>query len=49
MARAALMRCETRGGHYREDFPERQDAAWAGPIVIRSEDGKPCLRRGCFA
>jgi L-aspartate oxidase len=30
LARAALLREETRGSHWREDFPERDDAHWAG-------------------
>ena len=49
MAQTALLRRETRGGHYREDFPERQDSAWAGPIVIRSDGGKPSLSLERFA
>lgn len=28
IARAALWREESRGGHYRQDFPERDDAGW---------------------
>src|SRR5262249_31786230 len=28
MAEAALQRQESRGGHYREDFPARDDARW---------------------
>jgi L-aspartate oxidase len=28
MARAALWREESRGGHYREDFPQRDDVRW---------------------
>jgi L-aspartate oxidase len=47
MTRAALMRTETRGGHFREDFPERVDG-WTCPIFIRREDGKPCLSKGRF-
>jgi L-aspartate oxidase len=30
LAQAALLREETRGSHWREDFPERDDAHWAG-------------------
>jgi fumarate reductase (CoM/CoB) subunit A len=48
MARAALLRAETRGGHFREDFPAR-DEAWAGPLFIRRENGKACLSKGRFA
>jgi L-aspartate oxidase len=28
VARAALRREESRGGHYRSDFPERDDQHW---------------------
>ena len=28
MSRAALRREESRGGHYRTDFPERRDDVW---------------------
>ncbi|XVQ10410.1 L-aspartate oxidase [Spirillospora sp. CA-255316] len=30
---AARRREETRGSHWREDFPERDDAAWSGHLV----------------
>jgi succinate dehydrogenase/fumarate reductase flavoprotein subunit len=34
MARPALLREESRGGHYREDFPERDDGNWLQAITI---------------
>ena len=33
IARAALRRQESRGGHYREDFPERDDLHWRVHLV----------------
>lgn len=35
VASAALIRQESRGGHYRTDFPERDDAHWRRHIVFR--------------
>ncbi|TDC87835.1 L-aspartate oxidase, partial [Actinomadura sp. 7K507] len=32
---AARRRDETRGSHWREDFPERADGAWRGHLVTR--------------
>ncbi|TAK29359.1 MAG: hypothetical protein EPO21_21625 [Chloroflexota bacterium] len=40
MASVDLMRTESRGSHYREDFPERDDANWACSIVSKKTDGK---------
>jgi succinate dehydrogenase/fumarate reductase flavoprotein subunit len=40
MARAALMRAESRGSHYREDYPQRDDARWEKSIVTRRVDGR---------
>ena len=39
--KAALMREETRGQHYREDFPNRDDKSWLKWIVIEEKDGVP--------
>jgi len=41
--RAALMREESRAGHTREDFPERDDANWFKWITVQEKDGQPHL------
>lgn len=44
-ARASLLRTETRAGHYREDYPERNDAEWLQWIrASKGQDG-PVLRK----
>jgi succinate dehydrogenase/fumarate reductase flavoprotein subunit len=47
MARAALLRRESRGSHYREDFPHRDDERWLTSIGWRSASGRaePVLAR----
>ena len=40
MARAALLRTESRGSHYREDFPQRDDANWQQSIITRQVGGR---------
>jgi L-aspartate oxidase len=34
LTQAALLRAETRGSHWREDFPLRDDADWAGHVDL---------------
>jgi succinate dehydrogenase/fumarate reductase flavoprotein subunit len=41
--RAALMREESRAGHFREDFPQRDDKNWFKWITIQQKYGKPQL------
>lgn len=38
-AKAALLREESRGGHYREDFPNRDDVIWRKHIIQSIKDG----------
>lgn len=38
LAHAALARKESRGGHYREDFPERNDKDFGVPMVLNTDN-----------
>ncbi len=40
---AALVREETRGSHWREDFPDRDDEDWSGHVDITLAGGRPVL------
>lgn len=39
LVEAARLREETRGSHWREDFPDPDDARWAGHVDVRMEAG----------
>ena len=38
LAESARQREETRGSHWREDFPERDDARWSGHFDVTLGD-----------
>ncbi|MBA7678316.1 MAG: FAD-binding protein, partial [Calditrichaeota bacterium] len=38
--RASLFRTESRGCHYREDFPSRSDPDWLAWVLLREENGE---------
>lgn len=44
VAQAALARTESRGHHYRFDYPERDDKNWLRHTVVTWEDGELRLR-----
>jgi L-aspartate oxidase len=46
---AAQEREETRGSHWREDHPERDDTAWQRHLDVTMTDGVPRLPEGAPA
>jgi succinate dehydrogenase/fumarate reductase flavoprotein subunit len=38
--RASLLRTESRGSHFREDYPRRDDPAWLAWVKLRDAEGK---------
>ena len=43
--RSSLFRTESRGNHYREDYPRRDDPNWLAWIKLKKEDGRMKLSR----
>jgi succinate dehydrogenase / fumarate reductase flavoprotein subunit len=46
IALGALHRRETRGSHYRLDFPQRDDKEWLKHTLVSLEGGKPKVAHG---
>ncbi len=42
---SALLRTESRGSHFRSDYPEENNSEWLQNIVIRKTDSGFCLER----
>jgi len=40
MLRASIFRAESRGSHYREDYPRRDDPNWLAWVKLKEENGK---------
>ena len=45
VGRAALMREESRGAHYRVDYPKRDDQKWLNHIVVKMDKQKELIFR----
>ena len=45
MAAAALQRTETRGAHYRQEFPERNDEEWSANLYVRKDGDRPRVEK----
>jgi succinate dehydrogenase/fumarate reductase flavoprotein subunit len=43
--RASLFRTESRGLHYREDYPRRDDPTWLAWTKVKAEKGKMTLSK----
>jgi succinate dehydrogenase/fumarate reductase flavoprotein subunit len=45
MLRSALYRTESRGVHYREDYPGREDPAWLAWVKVKEKDGQMMVEK----
>ena len=43
--KASLFRTESRGAHFREDFPEKDDKNWRAWVIISQEGDEMKLRK----
>jgi succinate dehydrogenase/fumarate reductase flavoprotein subunit len=43
VAECALNRKESRGGHSREDYPDRNDQEWLKHTLVRKKDGQAVI------
>ena len=43
--RASIFRTESRGTHYREDYPRRDDPDWLAWVTLKEEDGEVKLTK----
>jgi succinate dehydrogenase/fumarate reductase flavoprotein subunit len=48
MVRSAEFRTESRGNHYREDYPQRDDPGWLAWVKVRDSDGNMELTKEPF-
>ena len=40
IARSAFMRAESRGAHFRKDFPEMDNKKWLKNIIVKNVNGE---------
>ena len=45
MLRASLFRTESRGSHFREDYPRRDDPTWLAWVKLKNDQGKMTVSR----
>lgn len=43
--RSSLLRTESRAGHYREDYPQRNNEDWLSWLHVRQEKGRPVFSK----